>query len=79
VVKPGGRVGVAVSNEPDATWAKWLADGVEAVVWKIPALSLGCRSVHVLPALTAAGATVIFQKKIGIPLWPFLVFVVKKP
>ena len=54
VVKPGGRIGVAHSTEPQRRWVKWLADAVEAVVWKIPALSLGCRAVSVLPALTAA-------------------------
>jgi len=78
VVKPGGRIGVAHSTEPSRRWVKSLADAVEAVVWKIPALSLGCRAVSVLPALTAAGGKLLFRKTIGVPLWPFLVFVVEK-
>jgi hypothetical protein len=35
--------------------------------------------VSVLPALEQAGGRVIFKKQIGIPLWPFIVFVVEKP
>jgi ubiquinone/menaquinone biosynthesis C-methylase UbiE len=79
VVRPGGRIGVAHSTEPDGAFVKWLADLAERVYWKVPELSLGCRAVEVLPALESAGGAVIFRKKIGFPLWPFLVFVVEKP
>jgi len=40
---------------------------------------MGCRSVTVLPTLQAAGVRAIFLKQIGVPLWPFLVFVLEKP
>ena len=79
VARPGGRIGVAHSTMPRNPIVKWLADKVEDVAWRFPWLSMGCRAVTVLPALQAAGAQVVFLKHIGIPLWPFLVFVVEKP
>lgn len=79
VTRPGGRVGVAHSTEPGAPVVKWLARQVEGVVWQLPSISLGCRSVTVLPALEQLGCSLIFKKQIGVPLWPFLVFVVEKP
>jgi len=79
VVKPGGRIGIAHSTDPGNPILKWLAEKVEAVVWRLPMISLGCRSVAVLPALVDAGGKVIYQRRIGIPLWPFLVTVIVKP
>ena len=79
VTKPGGRIGVAHSTEPASPPVKWLADKVESIVWHIPSISLGCRSVSALPALQSLGCETIFRKQIGVPLWPFLVFVVEKP
>lgn len=79
VTRPGGRIAIAHSTEPDARLVKWLADKVERVVWHFPAISLGCRAVSVLPALEQIGCAVLFKRRIGVPLWPFLVFVVKKP
>ncbi len=79
VARPGGRIGVAHSTDPEKPFVKWLADKVESVVWLIPSISLGCRSVSVLPTLEQADCKIIFKKHIGIPLWPFLVFVVEKP
>jgi ubiquinone/menaquinone biosynthesis C-methylase UbiE len=79
VVKPGGRIGIAHSAEPGKPMVKWLADRVESVVWRIPSISLGCRSVSVIPALEKAGGIITFKKQIGIPLWPFIVFIVEKP
>ena len=79
VVKPGGRVGIVHSAEPERPWLRWLAARLEAVVWRVPGLSLGCRAVSVLPALQETGATVLFQRRVGVPLWPFVVFVVEKP
>jgi len=79
VTKPGGRIGVAHSTTPRNPIVRWLADKVEDVAWRFPWLSMGCRAVNVLPALQDAGARLVFQKHIGVPLWPFLVFVVEKP
>lgn len=79
VTRPGGLVGVAHSVEPENPAVKWLADRIESVVWRIPSISLGCRSVSVLPALEQAGCDVVFKRRVGIPLWPFVVFVVRKP
>jgi ubiquinone/menaquinone biosynthesis C-methylase UbiE len=79
VVRPGGRIGIAHSTEPESPWVKWLADRVEDVVWHLPSISLGCRAVSVLPALEALGGKVVFRASIGVPLWPFIVFVVEKP
>ncbi len=79
VLKPGGRIGVAHSFEPTRPILKWLADRVENWIWHFPSISLGCRSVTVLPALQAAGTRISFQEHIGVPLWPFEVFVVEKP
>jgi demethylmenaquinone methyltransferase / 2-methoxy-6-polyprenyl-1,4-benzoquinol methylase len=79
VVRPGGRIGIAHSSDPKNRMIKRLADLVEALIWRFPSVSFGCRSVSVLPALTNAGASVVFEKMIGIPIWPFLVLVVHKP
>ena len=78
VAKPGGKIAVAHSAEPHNRFVKWLADRVEDWAWHFPWLSMGCRSVSVLPALQRAGGKVIFAKSIGVPLWPFFVFVVEK-
>jgi len=79
VIRPGGRIGIAHSTDPESPWVKWLAEKVENLAWKFPSLSMGCRSVSVLPALERAGARIIFRERIGIPLWPFLILVVEKP
>jgi demethylmenaquinone methyltransferase / 2-methoxy-6-polyprenyl-1,4-benzoquinol methylase len=78
VLKPGGMLGVAHSTEPRNAIVKWFADRVEDVAWRLPWLSMGCRSVSVLPALEAAGAKVVYARHFGVPLWPFFVFVVEK-
>lgn len=79
VVKPGGRIAVAHSSEPHNPQMRWLADRLEDWAWRFPWLSMGCRSVSVLPALEKAGGRLVFSKRIGFQLWPFLVFVVEKP
>jgi ubiquinone/menaquinone biosynthesis C-methylase UbiE len=79
VTKPGGKLGVGHSTEPNNVIVKYLADRVEDVAWRLPWLSMGCRSVKVLPELENAGGKVLLSKHIGVPLWPFLVFVIEKP
>ena len=79
VTKPGGKLGVGHSTEPKNAIVKYLADRVENIAWHFPWLSMGCRSVNVLPALENAGGKVLLLKHIGVPLWPFLVFVMEKP
>jgi len=79
VTKPGGKIGVAHSTEPHNPSVKWLADRVENWAWHFPWLSMGCRAVEVLPALEGAGGRVVFSKTIGVPLWPFFVFIIDKP
>jgi ubiquinone/menaquinone biosynthesis C-methylase UbiE len=78
VLRVGGRAGVAHSTEPENPVVRWLADRIEDLAWKIPSLSMGCRAVSVLPTFKKAGATVLFHRLIGVPLWPFEVFVVEK-
>ena len=79
VTRPGGRLGIAHSAEPDSRFVKAIAAQVERLIWLVPSISLGCRPVSVLPALMQLGARILFQRKIGVPLWPFQVFVVEKP
>lgn len=79
VLKPGGRLGVAHSVSPEGPVMHWLAERLEDVVWLAPSLSMGCRAVSVLPILQTVGARLLFKKQLGVPLYPFLVFVVKKP
>jgi demethylmenaquinone methyltransferase/2-methoxy-6-polyprenyl-1,4-benzoquinol methylase len=79
VTKPGGRIGIAHSTDPENPVVRWLADRIENVAWHIPSISLGCRSVAVLPTLEQLGCRIVFEKRIGVPLWPFLVFVAEKP
>jgi len=79
VTKPGGRVGVGHSIEPRNVILKFLADKVEDIAWRFSWLSMGCRFVNVLPSLENAGGKVLLLKYIGVPLWPFLVFVIEKP
>jgi ubiquinone/menaquinone biosynthesis C-methylase UbiE len=79
VTKPGGRLGTAHSTEPEGRLAKALGNAVENIAWRFPGLSMGCRAVDVLPALEKAGGQIVLKRRIGVPLWPFLVFVVRKP
>jgi ubiquinone/menaquinone biosynthesis C-methylase UbiE len=79
VTKPGGKLGVGHSSEPKNVIAKHLAGRVEDIAWHFPRLTMGCRFVSVLPALEKAGGKVLFSKYIGVPLWPFLIFVIEKP
>ena len=79
VTKPGGKLGIGHSTEPKNEIVKYLADRVEDVAWRFPWLSMGCRSVDVLPDLENVGGKVLLLKQIGVPLWPFLVFVIEKP
>ena len=76
---PGGRIGIAHSTDPRNFLVKWLADRVEDIAWHLPSISLGCRSVSILPTLESLGCKILFRKYIGVPLWPFLVFVLEKP
>ena len=79
VLRPGGKLGCAHSAEPKGRFTRWLADKVEDLAWRLPWLSMGCRAVDVLPTLERAGGKVLFNKNIGVPLWPFVVFVIEKP
>ena len=79
VTKPGGRLAVSHSTEPKNAVIKFLADRVEDVAWHFPWLSMGCRSIEVLPVLTRAGGKLLLSKRIGFPLWPFRVFIIEKP
>jgi len=79
LVKAGGLLGVAHSAEPASGLSGWVGRQVEDLVWRWPQLSLGCRSVSVLPRLEGLGAEVVFDRRIGVPLWPFRVFIVRKP
>ena len=79
VTKPGGKLGIGHSTEPKNEIVKYLADRVEDLAWRFPWLSMGCRSVDVLPDLENVGGKVLLLKHIGVPLWPFLVFVIEKP
>ncbi len=79
VTKPGGKLAVGHSTDPGNPIIRWLADRVEDIAWRFPWLSMGCRSVSVLPALKNIGGKIVLMETIGFPLWPFLVFVVEKP
>ena len=79
VLKPGGRLGVAHSASPQNPVMYWLAERLEDAIWHFPGISMGCRAVSVLPALLRAGAKPLFERRLGVPLYPFLVFVVAKP
>jgi ubiquinone/menaquinone biosynthesis C-methylase UbiE len=78
VVKPGGRLGIAHSAEPTKGLLGSLVSRIESIAWRWPALSLGCRPVSVLPHLVELGAQTLFDRRVGL-IWPFRVFVVKKP
>lgn len=79
VLKPGGRLGVAHSVSPQGRTMRWLADRLEDVIWHLPGISMGCRAVSVLPALQRIGARLLFERRLGVPLYPFEVFVVERP
>jgi demethylmenaquinone methyltransferase/2-methoxy-6-polyprenyl-1,4-benzoquinol methylase len=79
VVRPGGRLAVAHSTHPPNALVRKIADSVESVVWRFPSLSMGCRPVTTLPALERAGAKVLAHETFGVPLWPFVFYVVEKP
>lgn len=77
--KLGGKLGIAHSTEPKNAIVKLLADRVDDIAWRLPWLSMGCRSINVLVALKNAGGKVVLTRYIGVPLWPFLVFIIEKP
>jgi len=79
VTRPGGIIGIAHSTEATNALTRWLAARTEAWAWRLPWISMGCRPVVVLPALAKAGARLLFARRIGVPLWPFLVLLVRKP
>lgn len=79
VTRPGGMIGIAHSTEPRNPLARWLADKVENIAWRLPWLSMGCRAVDVRSALEAAGGRVHLDKHIGVPLWPFQLLAIEKP
>jgi demethylmenaquinone methyltransferase / 2-methoxy-6-polyprenyl-1,4-benzoquinol methylase len=79
VTRPGGRIAIAHSTEPQNNFIRPIARLVENLAWHMPWLSMGCRAVDVLPTLEKAGGKIVFSRHIGIPLWPFLVFVIEKP
>lgn len=79
VTKPGGKLGIAHSTEPQNAIVKHVADWVEDIAWHLPWLSMGCRAVNVLAGLKNAGGKVLLSRRIGVPLWPFLVFIIEKP
>ena len=78
VTKPGGKIGVAHSTEPINALTRTIGNWIEGVAWRIPSISMGCRSVNVLPALKQAGGKVLMKKMIGVPFWPFVVFIIEK-
>ena len=79
VTRPGGKIAIAHSTEPQNKIMKWFADRVENIAWHFPWLTMGCRSVSVISALVGEGGEVLFKKFIGVPLWPFVVFILEKP
>ena len=79
VTKPGGLLCVGHSTEPKNVFLKHLADRVEDMAWRFTWLSMGCRSVNVLPALVGVGGQTLLSKHIGFPLWPFRLFIIEKP
>jgi ubiquinone/menaquinone biosynthesis C-methylase UbiE len=79
VLKPGGLLGIAHSAEPTRPFVRRLAGHVEDMLWRWPQLSLGCRPVSVLPTLVEVGCEVVYDRRLGLPLWPFRIIVVRKP
>jgi demethylmenaquinone methyltransferase / 2-methoxy-6-polyprenyl-1,4-benzoquinol methylase len=79
LIRPGGRLGVAHSTEPRGNLMRRVAARVEAWAWRRPGLSMGCRAVSVLPRLQELGAVVELDRRLGVPLWPFHAFVVRRP
>jgi ubiquinone/menaquinone biosynthesis C-methylase UbiE len=79
VLRPGGKLGLAHSTESQGRVLRWFSNRIENGAWHFPALSLGCRAVSVLPTLQKTGCQIVFQKRLGVPLWPFLVALVEKP
>ncbi len=79
VLKRGGRLGVAHSARPPGASMRWLAARFDDVLWRLPRVSMGCRAVSVLPTLERAGGRLVFERRFGVPLYPFFAFVVEKP
>lgn len=79
VTRPGGLIAVADTRGPRTPLRHWLSDRIESWAWPFPRISMGCRVVRVFSELQKAGGRVVFSRMLGVPLWPFLVFVVGKP
>jgi ubiquinone/menaquinone biosynthesis C-methylase UbiE len=47
VLKVNGLLGIAHSSEPKKKTARILGNWIEALIWKFPMLSLGCRNIDI--------------------------------
>lgn len=79
VLKSGGRLAAAHSIEAPGRLSRSISNFLESLLWRFPALSLGCRAVSVLPALENTGARTEYNEVIGFIPFYFRVFVVRKP
>lgn len=78
VARPGARLGIAHSIDPPGPVRRWLGARIEDLVWRLPGVSMGCRSVEVAPELRRLGCAVRLDRVVGVPLWPFRVFVAER-
>lgn len=78
VTQKGGLIGVAHEVAPHSGILRIISDGVERMVWHVPKLGLACRPVDIIPVLGSLKGYLIDQKRIGVPLWPFQLFVFRK-
>lgn len=79
VTRRGGRLGIAHSAEPEGALLRRLARAVEAAVWHLQSVAMGCRAIEVRDTFRELGGRVLLDRLVGVPLWPFRVLVLEKP
>ncbi len=78
VTKPGGLIGVAHETAPQKNFLDSISKSIEHLIWYLPKLSLACRPIEILSHLNEYKGHLVDQKRIGVPLWPFQLFIFRK-
>ena len=78
VTKPGGLIGVAHETAPKSPVLNGISKGIEHAIWYLPKLSLACRPIEIISHLNEFKGHLLDQNRIGVPLWPFQLFVFRK-
>ena len=78
VTKVNGLLGIAHSTNPSGKITRLLSAGIEYFIWKFPALSLGCRNIHIIDDIKRLPVEVVEDRIIGFIPFYFRLIIFKK-